>query len=534
MSRQRDFGEDHLSRESVNASFNPKKRKLLNRGSDEMKKHYEEDFDDGYDSDYIGDEADRKYLESLSESDREDIILKRFENREKLKEKKEQLRKNGLLYSRSAKAEVKMDDYAHVEEEPKKKKPKAFFAKDAVYDYSEVKPMLDNLKREREEIAKRAEAKQKKMNESHGAGMDESIANYKKMMMKDEEDDDPTYVDQYEAQPRVRGGRVQHSQIKKKRGQLLPSIDDVARIMISRNAIEHWLYEPYLSKILTGSFVKMLVGIHEEVKVYRLVEIINLEPMDTIYALGERETNVLAEVRLAKDTMKETLEKISNQPLTVEEYDFWVNVMRDNHCKFPTLEFIDSRASLLQSCAEGTYEYTHEERQELIEREKRFRIYTMNDSLNTLVQARAEVSHRLENHNNGSFLLSAEDLEADQQKYEQLNHLISEKKKSKKEEKKLEFERLRASQTPEERRRLKILEQIKELDRETAKTSVNKKKDKKKGPDPFSRLSINYSEKAKKPDMLSPSPVETDDDEENQLPEDAVKEEHDFDLDIDI
>lgn len=57
---------------------------------------------DGYDDDYIGDENDRRYLNSLNELEREKIIEQRHQNRQQLLEQQrllDQYKKSGMKIS---------------------------------------------------------------------------------------------------------------------------------------------------------------------------------------------------------------------------------------------------------------------------------------------------------------------------------------------------------------------------------------------------------------------------------------------------
>jgi len=83
--------EGELSDEHYEESKPLKKRR--NTKPDIVSSDSEEEFNDGFDDDLMGDEADRKYLMSLPELQREDIIAERYSKRQTLKNRHEIIKK---------------------------------------------------------------------------------------------------------------------------------------------------------------------------------------------------------------------------------------------------------------------------------------------------------------------------------------------------------------------------------------------------------------------------------------------------------
>ncbi|TMW46675.1 hypothetical protein DOY81_008245, partial [Sarcophaga bullata] len=82
------------------------------------------EFDDGYDENLMGDEADRKRLSCLSEKERETEIFKRIEQRDIMRTRWE-IEKKLKLARKSEKAKIKPKREAKVKEKGKKKKSKS-------------------------------------------------------------------------------------------------------------------------------------------------------------------------------------------------------------------------------------------------------------------------------------------------------------------------------------------------------------------------------------------------------------------------
>lgn len=81
------------------------------------------EFDDGYDENLMGDEADRKRLSCLSEKERETEIFKRIEQRDIMRTRWE-IEKKLKLARKSEKAKIKPKDESKVREKNKNKKDK--------------------------------------------------------------------------------------------------------------------------------------------------------------------------------------------------------------------------------------------------------------------------------------------------------------------------------------------------------------------------------------------------------------------------
>ena len=81
-----------------------KKQKVNKKAADKSSYYvHEEDFDDGYDSDLMGDTKDKAYINGLSELEKQEVLYQRYTNRQELQRKKEILRKEGKLIEKGQK-----------------------------------------------------------------------------------------------------------------------------------------------------------------------------------------------------------------------------------------------------------------------------------------------------------------------------------------------------------------------------------------------------------------------------------------------
>ena len=76
------------------------------KGQRVKKKSHREFYEDGYDQDYVGDEEDEKYLNSLNQLQRETVIAQRHRARDEFERKK---RMRAYLVNEKPKGDVTRD-----------------------------------------------------------------------------------------------------------------------------------------------------------------------------------------------------------------------------------------------------------------------------------------------------------------------------------------------------------------------------------------------------------------------------------------
>jgi hypothetical protein len=118
------------------------------------------------------------------------------------------------------------------------------------------------------------------------------------------------------------------------------TIDDYksAKIYLRRDALIKKLPEPYFEDYVKGCYVRYLIGIVDDVQVYRLCQIVGVDRSKRLYRLPPLsrdgtiiETNVRLHLNNAGEIKElQKLEKVSNHSLDDKEIEFHLNGMK-NH-----------------------------------------------------------------------------------------------------------------------------------------------------------------------------------------------------------
>merc|ERR1712048_505843 len=99
---------DSEDEDKKNQSMTRKKENEKQKENKELTNTWRDDFDDGLDSDLVGDDDDRDMLESMTEKQREEELFKRAERREELKKRYEISKK--LKLQQKTKSPVKSEE----------------------------------------------------------------------------------------------------------------------------------------------------------------------------------------------------------------------------------------------------------------------------------------------------------------------------------------------------------------------------------------------------------------------------------------
>lgn len=70
-----------------------------------------------------------------------------------------------------------------------------------------------------------------------------------------------------------------------------PTREDVNNIRLSRHKLERFVHMPFFDRIAKGCFVKIGIGQHNNMPVYRVAEVIGVYETAKIYVLGKTRTN---------------------------------------------------------------------------------------------------------------------------------------------------------------------------------------------------------------------------------------------------
>ncbi|KAG2219313.1 hypothetical protein INT45_003135, partial [Circinella minor] len=254
---------------------------------------------DEYGPDLYKDEEDRRRLQALPEVERERILSERSEERQRNLERLE-VRK--LL-----------NDGRREDNTRRSTRAKG----------SKTSGALSELTRRREEKKRstrhrRSPSPTERRKKARASYSDESAAEYS--------DDD--YEDRDERH------------IKR-----TPTLDEIQPIVLTRHRIEKWLYAPYFEDVAAGSYVRLFIGQDEQKKsVYRLCQVLEVIPHHKKYSISsEIWSNQALLVKHGKAEKAFTMDIISNQPVTQQEYSRLLSTCEAENEPLPDLEDVKAK-----------------------------------------------------------------------------------------------------------------------------------------------------------------------------------------------
>ncbi|XP_048734690.1 RNA polymerase-associated protein RTF1 homolog [Ostrea edulis] len=348
----------------------------------------EEQFNDGYDENLIGDEEDRLRLEQMTEKEREQELYNRIERRQALKtrfeiekklkqqKKKEQKKKEKVLLSsvqelkdlKSA-SQRSMERRKNMEE---KKDNKKFSA-------------LSDLMKKREEKKKIAEEQIKKQEEKQ---------EQKKKLLKtsdiysdddDDEEEDPKSEPEKErgedsgsesessssSRSSARSDSEGEETYESRKPKFITCKEDLSKIRLSRHKLEKWCHMPFFKKTVCGCFVRIGIGNHEGRAVYRIAEIVDTVETAKIYQLGTTRTNKGVKLKHGHSERVYRLEFVSNQDFTDSEFSKWQEAMTLGDIPIPTLQDVDRKLKAIQEAM--NYKFKENDIEEIVAEKQKFK-----------------------------------------------------------------------------------------------------------------------------------------------------------------
>ncbi|XP_018335977.2 RNA polymerase-associated protein Rtf1 [Agrilus planipennis] len=526
----------------------------------------EEEFNDGYDDQLMGDEEDRARLASLTEKERETEIFKRIEQRELMKtrfeierklrqqrklerakdkkppkEKKEKPKKSPEVQDDFQQSSAQFISIDHKERSKERKKniEENRGRQDKRADaMAELKARREGKqKREEQESARREEQKKK---EEEEAALLSPNKNSIKLKASDIYSDDseseggrtsPQPQREIASSTRSRSSSSSSSseneqEEEEKKPAYVPSREELNTIRLSRQKLERFVHLPFFDRIARGCFIKIGIGQHNGMAVYRMAEITGVYETAKVYQLGNTRTNKGLRVRHGTQERVFRLEFISNQEFSDNEYTKWLDATRVADLPIPTLERVKEKQSDIKEALH--YEFNEQDIEKIIREKERFKPTPYNYAMKKtqLMKERDSAIMR-----------------GDDEAARSLNKKIQEL-----EERASELDKLRTSTISSisyinDRNRKRNVEEAEKAILEEVKASKGKKAD-----DPFTRRSTKprMSFKAEKEEAPEPEeiPVEEEkpkDKVENteptapvQITQDDLFSAHDFDIKIDL
>ncbi|CAK8677395.1 unnamed protein product [Clavelina lepadiformis] len=329
-------------------------------------------FDDGYDSDLVGDEMDRRRLANMTEKERELEFYNRLERREVL-QKRFELEKKLLFGQPRAEGEK-------YQQKRKKRKISVASSPSSLPDTSDRKRIMGKRK-ENEALEKLKAERLRKKNKVVKTKLQVSS-----VYSDDGDDEMPMTRSRLAATVPSSTETKFHREIahtSDEDGQdnivtMQPPLskDKVSTIRLSRFRLERWFYLPMFREVVLGCYVRIGIGNHDGKPVYRMAEIVDVVETAKIYHLGKVRTNLGFRLKHGQQTRVFRLEFISNSIFTDSEFFKWKQAMEEAGEFLPTFDDIEKKQAAINKAQSYIFKDTDIDR--IVKEKSRFRKTPIN------------------------------------------------------------------------------------------------------------------------------------------------------------
>jgi len=379
----------------------------------------DEEFNDGYDENLMGDEEDQARLAQMTEKEREQEIFNRIEKREVLKtrfeiekklrlaKKKEQRRNN-----KSDIDKLKMDASMRSKERRRTVEEK----KDKVDKKAQA---IKDLRARREEKKKNAEIQEKMKQEQQQDPSLTEEPKQKKLKTSDiysddddEESDGESEQDRRSENSWQSGSEERESgDYKDKKLQYISTKEELSKIRLSRHKLERWVHMPFFVNTIVGCFVRIGIGTNYGRPVYRVAEIIDVVETAKVYQLGTTRTNKGLRLRHGSDERVFRLEFVSNQDFTDTEFFRWKDAVAAHGIQLPTTDDIEKKLKDMEDAK--NYQYNEDDVEGIVKEKVRFKKTPFNYAMKktVLLKQREQAEQQGNEEEVQSVQLELDDLE---------------------------------------------------------------------------------------------------------------------------
>lgn len=345
----------------------------------------EEEFNDGYGSDMMGDEEDRFRLAQMTEKEREQEIFRRVEARETMKtrfniekklrrEQRRELRKQRLLEeklasdSRDGFAERKKPD-ENSSRSGKKSSSGSKMRHEDVHEFDREKLKEEQYsKKDLEDTSKSSRMYKTKLKASDiysdSDSADEQIVRKSRYRKKPVPSSSSSSDSESESHARVRGGTKRKIQYVSTRAQL-------SQMKLSRHKLERFICLPFFRRLASGCFVKVAIAANKSRSVYRICEITDVTETEEPYQLGDIQTNKIFKLKHGTLERNFRLEFISNSDFSDGDFVKWRDTCTLHGVKMPTVEQMESKIKDIKEAL--LFELTMEEVERIVNEKERFK-----------------------------------------------------------------------------------------------------------------------------------------------------------------
>ncbi|GLG94680.1 RNA polymerase-associated protein Rtf1 [Gryllus bimaculatus] len=374
----------------------------------------QEEFNDGYDDNLMGDEEDQARLAQMTEKEREQEIFKRIEQREVMKTRFEIEKKLRLAKKQEMKKkrdqEKKKEEKMDAKERSKERKKTVEEIRGRIDKKAHAMNLLKarrEEKKEREEKEKQQRIEQEKRREEEKEGAPEpeeeeaeqpeekNSSSKTKLKASDIYSDDSGSDSEKseKEEPQRRKSRSSSSSSHsssdsdsdkrsvsgsraKKKVVFVTKKEELNKIRLSRHKMERFVHLPFFERVVTGCFVRIGIGNNNGKPVYRVCEVAGVCETGKIYQLGSTRTNKGLRLRHGAHERVFRLEFISNQEFTDSEFLKWRETCALQGISMPTMEELDNKLKEIKEAM--IYEFKEEDVEKIVREKERFKTTPYN------------------------------------------------------------------------------------------------------------------------------------------------------------
>ncbi|CAK8680025.1 unnamed protein product [Clavelina lepadiformis] len=300
------------------------------------------EFDDGYDSDLIGDAMNRRRLQNMTEKEREQEFYNRLERRETLQirieiEKKLRLAKQQRKeekHHHQKKPNTSIASFSYILPDPSNRK--------GVTRTKQRNRNLDNLKAERQRKKNKAAKQKLQVSDVYSHNDDDEMSMSRSRSAVTVSCCSDTGFDEEVAQPSDKDGRANN--VKR---QPLLSKDKLSTIRLSRFNLEKWTHLPFFKQTVLGCYVRVAISEEEGRPLYLMAEIIDVIEIAPTYQLGKIRTNLSFGLKHGQHTRFINLKFMSNSDFTDSEFLKWKKAMEEAGEPLPSFDDIAKKQAVI-------------------------------------------------------------------------------------------------------------------------------------------------------------------------------------------
>ncbi|XP_065204524.1 RNA polymerase-associated protein RTF1 homolog [Planococcus citri] len=335
-----------------------------------------EAFNDGYGSDFMGDFEDRDNLARMTEKEREQEIFKRIENRDVLKtrfniEKKLRQAKRREMKKLKTIQDEKVERYFNAKERDRRaeenrdsKKFQSSSSSRKRHDSQRSKQRTENQMRHSKTKLKASEIYSDdsgSSSEDERATKSKSKSKSKKKMFSSSDSSSDSDV----------GSRVRSS-----KAPAISSQNQLNQIRLSRCKLEQFLQIPFFKRVVTGCFVRLVIGTANNKPIYKICEVIDVNEDSSFYQLGSLKTNKILRLKYGPHERDIRLQFVSNHEFSEAEFQKWQKVCSVQGILLPKVDQIQSKLRDIKEAI--LYNLKEDDIERIMRRKERFRINPHN------------------------------------------------------------------------------------------------------------------------------------------------------------